>query len=136
MKLFSFFRNDRNTTKIAEEQPEAKDQDSPYKVSIVQKPEGQPQFCREYTAEVGDGFVVTLTRKTLCSRSWTGEITQRDGRWVLFDPEQVADKVLDRDLVPLIEALVAQVDRMDREFMNSRPSEFVDENGTIWRRAD
>lgn len=135
MKLFSLFQRDRNTTET-EEQHETTDHGAPYKVTIVQRPEDQPQFSREYTAEIGDGFVVTLTRKTLYSRSWSGEITQRDGKWVLFDPERVADKVLDRDLVPLIEALVAQVDRMDREFMNSRPSEFVDENGTLWRRAD
>jgi hypothetical protein len=100
--------------------------------------EDRPRFKREYTAKLDDGRSIKITVYSLfsrCDRTTNGELTQSNGRWVLFDPKNIADKILDPNLVPLIEGRVAEILRLDANFMSNAPGEFVDEDGTTWQRT-
>jgi len=61
-------------------------------------------------------------------------MTQHNGRWIIFEPERIADKIVDPVLVPLVEQFVKEVFALDKAFTESDPSEFVDESGTTWRK--
>lgn len=96
-----------------------------------------PPFKRTYTTKLSDRASVEVTTKTFIgSRMNSGELTQPNGRWLLFDPERIADKILDPVLVPLVEAFVKEVFELDKAFMASKPSEFTDDHGTTWRRCN
>lgn len=99
--------------------------------------EERPKFRRFYSRQLDARAHIKLEARSFWSlgrRAWSGELRQPGGRWVFFDPERVADKILDPLLVPLVEAACAEAIRLDREFIRSRPAEFVDEDGTTWRR--
>ena len=106
-----------------------------HSISVEQKPEDAPKFSRVYKARLDDRASITVTM-----RSWSygrdrmadGELTQPNGRWVLFDPRAVADKILDPLLLPLIQRHVDEIFRLDAEFMQSAPSRFTDERGQAW----
>jgi hypothetical protein len=98
--------------------------------------EAAPQFKRIYTAKLNDRASIKLTVRTFMnSRMWSGKLTQPNGRWVLFDPKAVADKILDQILLPLVKDRCREAFSLDREFLNSHPREYVDEHGAIWRRC-
>ncbi|MBD9542981.1 hypothetical protein IB276_26400 [Ensifer sp. ENS04] len=129
----------RETTapEVAQEQPVAREH-APVGISIALKPEDIPRFHRTYSKRLSNKAVCAITMSNYyigSGRMSSGELTQPNGRWVLFDPERIADKILDPALVPLIEEFAKQVMALDREFMKNRPSEFVDESGVVWRRA-
>lgn len=69
-------------------------------------------------------------------RRFSGELTQPNGRWVHFDPERIADKIIDPLLVPLVEKAVRAVFALDKAFMDSRPDRFTDEKDRVWVRQD
>jgi hypothetical protein len=102
-------------------------------------PGDRPKFERVYTATLNGNIAIKVTIRYYSSASslWkTGELTQKNGRWVLFDPDAIADKILDPVLVPLIQAMVDEVYALDRAYRNSvAMDEFVDEGGSTWRRA-
>ena len=115
--------------------------DSGSRIKITTPAEDPPEFVRVYESNVStsrDTYRVKVTRYT--SR-WKerdtrlGELTQSNGKWVLFDPEHVADKIIDRELTPLVQRLCEDMLRMDREFMASKPGEFKDSRGGVWRKA-
>lgn len=105
-------------------------------ITIMSVREDVPKFKREYSAALSDGRSIKITIYNLMRghRSNSGELTQRDGKWILFDPERIAEKILDPNLVPQIERLVAEIFRLDRDFMHNRPGEYMDENGETWQR--
>ena len=80
--------------------------------------------------------MITVTCRTFISRSRnrSGELTQPNGKWVLFDPDAVAEKILDPMLVPIIKEACAAIRKIDDDFIASRPGEFIDEDGCRWRR--
>lgn len=106
-------------------------------VRVKLKPEGRPRFERTYTAALTENVRIKITCRTFygSNRSSSGELTQSNGRYVLFDPERVADKILDPRLIPLVEVACEAILSMDREWIRSRPSEFTDESGAVWRRV-
>lgn len=103
---------------------------------VVLKPEDRPEFERVYTAPVGlRNITIKLTRRTTIfgERTWgTCELTQSNGRWVLFDADSVADKIIEVELVTAVEALCHEARGLDDEFMARRPSSFIDEGGVTW----
>lgn len=106
-------------------------------ISVVQKPEEAPRFARVYEARLDDRASIAVTMRSRSygrERMASGELTQKNGRWVLFDPRAVADKILDPLLVPLIQRHVDEIFRLDAEFMQAAPSRFVDERGQAWSR--
>lgn len=104
--------------------------------SITDVPEDVPQFKRNYTAAVTNDVKITITMKTYSyGRSSAGELRQSDDKYVWFDPERVADRILDRSLVPLIEEHIKTIFALDAEYIKSNPCQFTDEKGTKWCRC-
>lgn len=103
---------------------------------IEDKPSDRPKFERVYSADLTNGRTIKVTmRTTFGGRRYSfGELNQPGGRWVIFEPERVADKILDPALVPLVQSKVDEILEIDRRFVASDPSEFVDEGGVQWRR--
>lgn len=109
---------------------------APSAITVSDKREDRPKFRRTYKAALPAGRTIEVTAHSgYGGRYYGGELTQPSGRWVLFDPERVADKILDPELVPLIMSLSREMLQMDDEFMASKPREFTDENGQRWVRA-
>ena len=106
-------------------------------IAISLAREDRPKFKRVYVKVLDSRAKVTVTMRTTMfgDRDASGELTQPNGKWVLFDPNAIADKILDPILVPLVQSFVDEVHRADGAFMAAKPSEFVDEGGTTWRRA-
>ena len=93
-------------------------------IQITKKPEDAPRFKRLYNVKLNNSASMTITIYTLWKgrRTRSGELTQPNGRWVLFDPDAVAEKILDPLLVPLIEQWVKKIYALDDEFTRSSPS--------------
>lgn len=107
-------------------------------INIKDIPEDVPQFKREYTAQIhGRATIeVKITIKTYnYGSSKMGELTQPNGGWVFFDPDRVAEKILDPILVPQVQAVVDQVYELDKQYRHPGPNSFKDERGTTWVRA-
>jgi hypothetical protein len=105
-------------------------------VQVKHVPEDAPAFKRLYKVKLDERAALTITIKTFMGERWaTGELTQPNGRWVTFDPDRVADKILDPALVPLIEERVKEVRAIDRRLQGNGPAEFKDEKGQRWVRA-
>jgi hypothetical protein len=94
-----------------------------------------PKFARSYTVKLDDRATLRVTIKSFLGRYSSGELNQPNGRWVFFDPDRIADKILDPVLLPLVERYCKIIRDMDKEFMRGKPNEFTDENGTTWRRV-
>ncbi len=106
-------------------------------INIKDVPEDRPQFKKEYTGVLSNNAKIKLTARSgyvRRDRSWSGELTQPNGRWVLFDPERIADKILDPQLVPLITDFTSAAMALDTAFVKSKPDTFTDEDKNIWKR--
>jgi hypothetical protein len=96
--------------------------------------EDVPRFKRIYTARLDNRATITIKASSFLGRNLSGELTQPDGRWILFDPDKVADKILDPLLVPIVEKYCDEIKRLDKEFMRGNPNSFIDEKGNEWVR--
>lgn len=94
-----------------------------------------PAFKREYRGKLTSGRLVLVTARTGYGRYYSGELDQLGGRWVLFDPEAVADKIIDPELVPQVEEFCQRVISIDKQFIDSAPGSFIDESGQKWVRV-
>jgi hypothetical protein len=63
-----------------------------------------------------------------------GELDQTDGRYVFFEPEKPADKILDRDILPIVQKRCDEIMAMDKAFRASDPDQFEDKQGNVWKR--
>lgn len=97
-----------------------------------------PEFKRRYTAPVNDQVSLKIEIKNGYSGGTyeMSELTQRNGRWVLFEAKSPADKILDREILPTIERLCKEILEIDAAYRRSKPNEFVDASGVKWRRVD
>jgi hypothetical protein len=108
-------------------------------ITIESVREEMPKFKRVYKSNLSNGrsLIVTIYNwdgfRTNVMKS--GELDQPDKRWVLFDPDAVADKILDAQLVPEVQALCDRINQIDVQFRASKPPEFTDEKGVTWRRV-
>jgi hypothetical protein len=97
----------------------------------------KPEFKRLYTVQLNQRAFMKVDIHTSLGHRWTsGELSQPNGRWILFEPERVADKILDPVLVPIIERYVAEIFALDKTFMASNPGEYIDDGGCRWRRIE
>ncbi len=96
-----------------------------------------PEFERVYTVKIDGRCSMKVTMKTFLSsnRMCNGELTQPNGKWLLFDPKAVADKIIDPILSPLIQKCCDEILGMDKDFMDSNPNSFIDERGRKWERV-
>lgn len=97
--------------------------------------EDAPAFRRTYTKRLDSRAVIEVEYRTGYGRRSYGELTQPGGAHIYFDPDNVADKIIDPTLVPLVEATCEDIAKLDAAFIDSKPSQFTDENGTIWKRG-
>lgn len=111
---------------------------TPTGVQIKELPSDRPQFKRRYTASVNDQVSLKVEIKNGYSSGTyeMSELTQRNGKWVLFDVKAPADKILDREILPTVERLCEEILQIDTAYRRSKPNEFVDESGVKWRRVD
>lgn len=103
-------------------------------ISVEAVPADVPEFRRIYSATINQRAGIKITAETFFNRRFDGELIQPDGRWVDFDPNAIAEKILDRELVPLVQSYVDKIKSLDRSYMDSNPSEFIDAHGVKWRR--
>ena len=61
-------------------------------------------------------------------------LRQPNYRFISFDPDAIADRIIDPELVPLVKSFAETVFALDREFMRGAASEFRDEKGRLWQR--
>lgn len=105
-------------------------------MTVQSVPGDQPAFKRVYNVRINKNVTMTITARTgLLGRTYDGELDQGGwGKWVLFEPENPADKILDRDILPDVEKYCKIVIEDDKKFINSKPDTFTDENGVVWKR--
>lgn len=108
----------------------------PATISVKDVREDAPKFKRAYSATVTRGIKVTVTIYNSYGATYSGgELTQPNGRWILFDPDRIADKIIDPALLPEVESTVRDIKALDRSWRQSQPTSFIDERGTKWIRA-
>lgn len=107
-------------------------------ISIEDHREDAPEFKRTYSVTVKRGIRVSVTiyRSFLGTIYRGGELRQPGGRWFLFDPDRIADKIIDPVLLPEVEAAVSAISRIDAQWRQTDPAEYRDNRGQLWRRVD
>ncbi len=99
----------------------------------------RPEMKRRYTAPLTNGRSVEVTFKTSWSyraeRDSTGILNQPGGKWLLFRIDSIADQILDPELVPLVEKYVKEMIALDKEYMASGPTEYIDKDGVKWTKV-
>lgn len=105
-------------------------------ISVEEHREDAPAFKRTYSSLISRGIKVSVYFKTSSyGNTWSGgELTQPGGKWILFDPDRIADKIIDPVLLPEVQRFVSACKKADYEFRRSSPSRFVDEKGVTWVR--
>lgn len=107
-------------------------------ISMKTKAEERPRFEISYSKQIDDNANIIITCYSFwggTERTMSGELRQPNGRWVLFEPYRVADKILDPRLIKPIEDFVKIVVKMDNKFIRSKPSEYIDKSGQKWVKA-
>lgn len=112
-------------------------QTTPSGITIKDLPSDRPEFKREYNVRISNQVSMKIEIKNSYSSGTytTGQLTQSNGRWVFFEPERPADKILDRELLPTIQKLCNEILAMDSVYRKSNPNEFVDKAGVKWRQV-
>ncbi len=121
--LVGFWNNDKATH-------------TPDGLAIEEVAGDRPAFRRIYKVTINNSVSMKITiRNSYRGTYINGELDQTGGKWVLFDPESPADKILDREILPTVQKYCAQILEVDKTFRRSNPGEFVDESGAKWRRV-
>jgi hypothetical protein len=107
-------------------------------IKIVNIAADVPEFRREYTSQLDARALCTIEAKSwgsILGRHISGELKQPNGNRVWFEPDRIADKILDPTLVPLVQKFVDEVLAVDKKYIASNPSEFTDKAGDKWHRV-
>lgn len=99
--------------------------------------EDPPKFVRKYRATIIRGITINVTCRTTMfgDRDISGELSQSISKWIFFNPNDIAEKILDPQLVPIVTDFVKVVSAMDREFVKTGCESFVDIKGRKWIAA-
>lgn len=96
----------------------------------------RPEFQRVYTQKLDERATLIITAKWFIGDVFiTGELRQPGGRYVTFQLDEIAEKIIDPMLVPLVQQAVRNILKIDKEWRASRPNSFIDEAGDHWVRA-
>lgn len=91
-------------------------------------------FARTYHAPINSEVTLQIEIRYYMGMMYSGTLRQRGGRWVSFDPKDPADKILDRDILPIIEKKCEGIITADRAWRSKNPPEFTDTQGRTWIR--
>lgn len=95
-------------------------------------------FPREYRMHVGiNGIVLEVDAhwdNIWEKREYFAYLRQPDDALVSFDIKHPADKILDRDLFPIVQAACRKILAMDRKFLADGPKAVDDRFGHSWTR--
>lgn len=108
-------------------------------IKVVDRRANNPEFKREYSTALLDRGTIEITMETSSyssSRRSSGMLRQKDGAYLFFNPEKVADQIIDPILTPLVQIASNTILAMDKEFMDSKPNTFTDESGAKWCRCE
>lgn len=70
--------------------------------------------------------------------SFQDSLLQTNGKWAIFDCENIAERVIDTDLVSEITPLCVEGHALGKEYWEKRnyaPDEFVDTTGVHWKKV-
>ena len=106
--------------------------------TVAMTPEDHPVFRRTYTARLSEHrrLEVVVRRSTTAfgeAVAVNGTLTQPDGRHVTFNPDSVADRILDQDLAVEVEDACHCILTEDRRWRAGKPSQFKDTDGVTWQ---
>lgn len=106
------------------------------RIIVKSEREDAPEWKRKYKATFAGGYRIEITMRSMFSwhRSSSAFIYQPNGKMMIFDAENVADKIIDRALVPVVEAVVSEMLAIDDDFMASERNQFTDVKGQTWQR--
>lgn len=106
-------------------------------ITVTNGKEEAPEFAKRYSAQLTDQVHVEVFFRTssYLGRYPSGMCYQKNGNYISFSPDSIADKILDPALVPIIEDFVRAAKEIDGAFVKSKPKGFVDKTGTKWIRA-
>src|ERR1700722_219582 len=103
------------------------------------------RFLTTYTVQISAGRQLLVTVKSnpwLAGESnkvsFSDELLQGDGKRVLFDCENIADKIIDAALVQEIAPICPVIHNRGIAFwksLNYRPTEFTDTEGIRWQQV-
>jgi hypothetical protein len=101
-------------------------------IQVKEVAEDAPKFKREYKVALTEGRSMTVAIQNygfISGISRSGELD-----YILFDPDRVADKVIDPALAPLVQRYCAEIEVADDAWRASRPDRYVDSEGATWVR--
>lgn len=110
-------------------------------VSVSPIPEESPRWRRRYSVILPRGLEMRVEMRSYGGLYDGGErydhstLTQPDGKWLLFNLDAPADKILDQGILPFVDAAAREIRRQDAAFMATARHQFVDETGVIWTSA-
>lgn len=98
--------------------------------------ESVPEFKRTYSGvlsnnariDIGANYCDIYNKR----RFGVGTLTQPNGRSIYFFVDDIADKILDPQLVPLVVDFVNVAKAMDSEYDKELKKSFVDKSGKTW----
>lgn len=107
-------------------------------LTIKDIPDDAPDFRREYSTTIARGIVVTIEiRKGHGNETYTnGELRQPDRKYIFFDPDRPAEKIIDPVLLPEIEVVCREIAKVDSQWRARPILEFTDKAGQRWVRAE
>lgn len=103
-----------------------------FNIKIKEAP-NELEFERTYSAQLDNRAKIEIRMKRYIGRLFeTGSLTQPNGNWISFDPDRIAEKIIDPLLVPLVQKAVDEIHRIDAAFRNPPPAQFTDSQGRRW----
>lgn len=94
-----------------------------------------PRFARSYKTSLTSYVTCEIIAKYGYygrGREFGGMLRESGGEWVIFDPQNIARKIIDRNLVPLVSEFVRIVQALDAEFVRTQADHFTDKRGQTW----
>ena len=141
-KLFSF-RDLKISGQIVSKKGAGTPAPLPSRLIIIKdKAERPPEFDREYITTIsskGKEFKLELHASYYGygnERSYVGYLYQSEYKYIYFNPKEIADKIIDTDLVPIVIDACNEMIKIDRAFAESNHNTFKDEKGVTWRRVE
>lgn len=98
-------------------------------------------FERQYRKAITDHVEVSITFKNepyftggRYNKYVFGTLRQSDGKLVSFPMYEIAERIIQTELIETVGQAIAEMIAMDKAYIESSPQEFVDTDGNRWMR--